>query len=70
LDLAEISVERDMLVISNEVYEEINCDDARHCCMAAFPELLEWTLIISFFSKVFAVAGLRVGDVYGLSKLA
>jgi len=34
--LANIAKERDLIVISDEVYEKITYDDFRHYCMAVF----------------------------------
>jgi len=34
--LAKLAMERDLLVISNEVYEKITHDDARHFCLTTF----------------------------------
>lgn len=63
--LAEIAVERDIIVISDEVYEKIIYDGAKHHCVATFPEMRERTLVVNSFSKTYAMTGLRVGYVYG-----
>lgn len=67
--MSHIAVERDMIVISDEVYEKIVYDDAKHCCMATFPGMRERTLVINSFSKTYAMTGLRVGFVYGPKEL-
>lgn len=67
--LAELAAERDMIVISDEVYEKIVYDDARHCCLATLPEMRERTLVIGSFSKTYAMTGLRIGYVYGPKEL-
>jgi len=67
--LAKIAVERDLIVISDEVYEKIVYDDAKHYCIAAFPGMRERTLIVNSFSKTYAMTGLRVGYVYGSKEL-
>jgi len=67
--LAEIAVKHDMIVISDEVYEKIIYDDAKHHCLATFPNMRERTLIINSFSKTYAMTGLRVGYVYGPKEL-
>ncbi len=67
--LAKIAVERDMIVISDEVYEKILYDDAKHHCLAAFPGMRERTLVVNSFSKTYAMTGLRVGYVYGPREL-
>jgi len=63
--LAKIAVERDMIVISDEVYEKIIYDNAKHYCLATFPGMKERTLVVNSFSKTYAMTGLRVGYVYG-----
>jgi aminotransferase len=67
--IAKIAVDRDMIVISDEVYEKIVYDDARHHCMATFPGMRERTLVINSFSKTYAMTGIRVGFVYGPKEL-
>jgi aminotransferase len=67
--LAEVAVERDMIVISDEVYEKIIYDGARHHCVATFPKMRERTLVVNSFSKTYAMTGLRVGFVYGPKEL-
>lgn len=67
--LAKVAVERDMIVISDEVYEKIIYDNANHYCAAAFPGMHERTLVVNSFSKTYAMTGLRVGFVYGPKEL-
>jgi len=67
--LAKIAVERDLIVISDEVYEKIIYDDAKHHCLATFPGMRERTLVVNSFSKTYAMTGLRVGYVYGPKEL-
>jgi aminotransferase len=67
--LAKIAVERDLIVISDEVYEKIIYDEAKHYCIAAFPGMRERTLVVNSFSKTYAMTGLRVGYVYGPKEL-
>ena len=67
--LAKIAAERDMLVISDEVYEKIVYDGTKHECVAALPGMRERTLVVGSFSKTYAMTGLRVGYVYGPKEL-
>jgi len=67
--LAKIAVERDLIVISDEVYEKITYDSAKHYCLATFPGMRERTLIVNSFSKTYAMTGLRTGYVYGPKNL-
>jgi len=63
--LSKIAVDRDLVVISDEVYEKIVYDGVKHYCLATFPGMRERTLVINSFSKTYAMTGLRVGCVYG-----
>ncbi|MEM2987848.1 MAG: pyridoxal phosphate-dependent aminotransferase [Candidatus Bathyarchaeia archaeon] len=67
--IAKIAVERDLVVISDEVYEKIIYDGESHSCLAALPEMRERTLIVNSFSKTYAMTGLRIGYVYGPKEL-
>lgn len=67
--LAKIAVEFDLIVISDEVYEKIIYDNAKHYCFAAFRGMRERTLVINSFSKTYAMTGLRIGYVYGSKEL-
>jgi aminotransferase len=69
IHLAKIAAERDMIVISDEVYEKIVYEETKHECMAAFPRMRERTLVVGSFSKTYAMTGLRVGYVYGPKEL-
>ncbi len=64
-DLCKIAVERDLIVISDEVYEKVIYDGARHYSPASLPGMRERTLVVNSFSKTYAMTGLRVGYVYG-----
>jgi aspartate/methionine/tyrosine aminotransferase len=59
--IAEIVQERDLIVISDEIYEHYLFDDARHTSFAALPEMKARTVTINSLSKGFALTGLRVG---------
>jgi len=67
--LVEIAVKHDMIVISDEVYEKIIYDNAKHYCVATLPRMRERTLVVNSFSKTYAMTGLRVGFVYGPKEL-
>jgi len=67
--LAKIARERDLLVISDEVYEKITYDGERHYCVASFPGMRERTIVVGSFSKTYAMTGFRVGYACGPSNL-
>jgi aminotransferase len=67
--LAEIAVDRDLIVICDDVYEKIVYGGAKHFCLASFPGMRERTLIVNSFSKTYAMTGLRVGYICGPKEL-
>ncbi len=63
--VAEVAVENDLLVLSDEVYHKFVYDGAEHVSAAALPELRERCLVVNSFSKTYAMTGWRVGYVAG-----
>ncbi len=62
--LAEIVVEKDILVVSDEIYEKILYDGAIHRSIASFgPEIFQRSIISNGFAKAFSMTGWRVGYV-------
>ena len=57
-----VILENDLLVISDEIYAELTFGK-EHCSIASFPELKGRVVLISGFSKAFAMTGWRVGYV-------
>ena len=51
----------DIVILSDEVYEHIVFDGAKHRSMACYPELAERSVIVSSFGKSYHVTGWRVG---------
>ncbi|WP_025688349.1 aminotransferase class I/II-fold pyridoxal phosphate-dependent enzyme [Paenibacillus zanthoxyli] len=58
--IAEFAAKHNLLVISDEVYAELTYD-GQHFSIAALPGMKERTIVISGFSKAFAMTGWRVG---------
>jgi aminotransferase len=59
--LAEIAIEFDLFVFTDEMYECFVYDGARHVSIATIPGMAERTITISGFSKTFSVTGWRLG---------
>ena len=59
-EIAEFVKQKDLLVISDEIYAELNYT-GRHYSVAALPQMSERTIYIGGFSKTFAMTGWRVG---------
>ena len=66
--LANFAVEKDLLVISDEIYSELTFD-GEHTSIASFPGMKERTLFLHGFSKGFAMTGFRIGYACGPSFL-
>lgn len=60
-ELAAITRNTDIVVLSDEVYEHILFDGRQHQGMATHPELAQRSVIVSSFGKTFHVTGWRVG---------
>jgi aspartate/methionine/tyrosine aminotransferase len=61
--LAEIAIESDLWVVSDEAYEHLLFDGARHVSLASLPGMAERTVSVFTFSKSYAMTGWRVGYV-------
>ena len=59
--LADLAVKYDLLVISDEVYEDILFDDASHISIATLPGMAERTVTMFAFTKSYAMDGWRIG---------
>ncbi|MHC4778047.1 MAG: pyridoxal phosphate-dependent aminotransferase [Planctomycetota bacterium] len=60
--ISEIAAKRDLLVISDEIYEKLVFGDARHESIASCkPGGREQTVLINGFSKAYAMPGWRLG---------
>ena len=58
--IAEVCVNHDLLVITDEIYSELTYG-AQHRSIAALPEMKERTIFLHGFSKAFAMTGFRIG---------
>ena len=59
--LIDISVSRDLYIISDEVYEHIIFDGKPHLSILRYPQLLERAFVISSFGKTYHATGWKVG---------
>ena len=60
--LAEVAVEKDFLVLSDEIYEKIVYDGYTHTSIAAVSDAVkERTLVVNGVSKTYAMTGWRIG---------
>lgn len=68
LPIARIVEENNLIVIVDEIYAELTYDHT-HVSFASIPGMQERTLLISGFSKAFAMTGWRIGYVCGNREL-
>jgi N-succinyldiaminopimelate aminotransferase len=67
--IAEVCQERDLIAITDEVYEYLTYDGAEHVSLASLPGMRERTLAVSSAAKTFNVTGWKVGWVCGPARL-
>ena len=63
--IAGLCRKHDVIVISDEVYEHLLFDDARHIPIASLPGMFERTVTIGSAGKTFGMTGWKIGWVYG-----
>jgi N-succinyldiaminopimelate aminotransferase len=67
--VAEIAVDADLLVITDEVYEHLVFDAHRHIPLAGFDGMAERTITISSAAKMFNCTGWKIGWACGPAEL-
>ena len=67
-EIAEVIVEKDLFVISDEIYSELTYGQ-KHVSIASFPGLRERTIVINGFSKSYAMTGWRLGYAVGPAEI-
>jgi aminotransferase len=66
--IAAFCVEKDLLVLSDEIYSELTFDGV-HTSISSLPGMLERTIFLHGFSKAFAMTGWRIGYACGPAPL-
>jgi N-succinyldiaminopimelate aminotransferase len=66
--IANLAIEHDLLVVTDEVYEHL-VFDGQHVPIATFPGMRERTVTISSAGKTFSFTGWKIGWVTGTSEL-
>lgn len=59
--LADLAIKHDLIVVSDEVYEDILFDKAEHISIASLPGMDERTITLFAFTKSYAMDGWRLG---------
>ena len=61
--IAQLAMEFDVFVITDEVYEHIVYEPHQHCYIASLPGMFERTLCCGSLSKTYSITGWRLGYV-------
>jgi aminotransferase len=67
--IADIAVDHDLLVITDEAYEHFLYGGAKHISMASLNGMADYVLTLQSFSKTYGMAGFRVGYAAGPAKI-
>ena len=67
--IAKLLSDRELVVISDEIYAELTYGDEQHVSIASLPGMYEKTIVINGFSKSFAMTGWRLGFACGPADL-
>src|SRR5579875_968463 len=68
--LGELAIEKDLLILSDEVYEKFIYDGERHVSPASFPQFKDRIITINSFSKTYAMTGWRIGYAVAPAEIA
>ncbi|MEJ6785328.1 pyridoxal phosphate-dependent aminotransferase [Aminobacter sp. Piv2-1] len=60
-DIADLAIAHDLVVVSDEVYEQIVFDRGEHVSIASLPGMKERTISMFAFTKAYAMDGWRLG---------
>lgn len=63
--IVPILIEKDIYVLSDEIYAELTYTDRGHVTIASMPGMRERTILINGFSKAYAMTGWRLGYACG-----
>lgn len=67
-EIADVAIEHDLMVLTDEVYEKLTYD-GRHASIAALNGMRDNTVLLNGFSKAFAMTGWRLGYACGNSEV-
>jgi aspartate aminotransferase len=64
--IAQIALQHDLVIVSDEIYEKITYDGARHISIASLgPDVAARTVVVNGVSKAYAMTGWRIGYAAG-----
>ncbi|MFC6009846.1 pyridoxal phosphate-dependent aminotransferase [Nocardia lasii] len=59
--IAELAIEHDLVVLTDEVYEHLVYDGTEHISISTLPGMRERTIVVSSAAKTFNVTGWKIG---------
>ncbi len=68
-EIAKICIEKDIFVVSDEIYSELTYNGEKHISIACIPGMKERTIVINGFSKAYAMTGWRLGYAVGPAEI-
>lgn len=60
-EIADIAVDRNLIILSDEAYEKLVYDDAKHISIASLNGMKDHVITTQSFSKSYAMCGFRIG---------
>ena len=63
--IAEIARDKDLFILSDEIYEYLVYDNLTHSSIASLPGMRERTITVNGFSKAYSMTGWRLGYLVG-----
>ena len=67
--IADLCIEYDVIVISDEVYEHLIFEGHQHIAIASLDGMFERTVTVGSAGKTFGMTGWKIGWVYGMPEL-
>lgn len=64
-EIVDYLKDKDIIIISDEIYAELTYGNVVHTSIASFPEVRDKVILLNGFSKAFAMTGWRVGYACG-----
>lgn len=68
-EIAQVCIENNLMVISDEIYAELTYGGLHHVSIAEIDGMYERTVIVSGFSKAYAMTGWRLGYTLGPAEI-
>jgi len=68
-EIADLVIDKDLIVISDEIYEELIYDGERHYSIGSLNGMEDLTITLNGFSKAYAFTGWRLGYATGNSEM-